>query len=178
MPLAHFHKDTLTQPKALCNLDHFTCVSEDVQLLVSNPEIVTIFTDGSVELHTGRAGSACICGDYTYTRRISNNSSILQAELFAIKGAFTHALRLPQDSIYILTDSLSAIHSLQKRPPDDNTQLITLALFKIQQLSDQGKSIHFQWIPSHARISQNDLADLAAKDSLRHSHVTTVTSRN
>jgi len=60
--------------------------------------------------------------------RISDHSSILQAELFAIKGALSHALSLSQKCIYILTDSLSAIHALQKFPPANKIHLLTTVL--------------------------------------------------
>lgn len=96
----------------------------------------------------------------------------MQAELFAIKGALAYALSLSQKSIYILTDSLSAIHALQKFPPANNIHLLTTALFRVQQLAEQGKSIHFMWIPSHSGIDQNELNNRAAKDSLRQDYFT------
>lgn len=136
-----------------------------MQLLESNPDIATFFTDGSFDQESGRAGSALVCGEHVYTSRISNHSSISQAELFANKGALSHALSLPQELIYILTDSLSALHTLQKFP-EDNIHLISTTLFRLQQLIEQGKSIYFMWIPSYSGIDQNDLPDRAAKDSL------------
>lgn len=112
--------------------------------------------DESVESHTGRAGSAFMRGNYLYARRISNNSSILEIELCHKKSSYP-CTAFTQQSVYILTDS-SAMHSLQKLPPDDNFHLITSALLKLQQL-DQGKSVHM-WMMCHG-----------VKDSLRLAQV-------
>jgi len=127
-PLATFHTNTLPWPKDSCSLDTITNVKEAVQLFATNPHIATIFTDGSLEQQSGRAGSAFVCGEYVHASRISDHSSILQAELFAIKGALSHALSLSQKCIYILTDSLSAIHALQKFPPANKIHLLTTVL--------------------------------------------------
>lgn len=67
---------------------------------------------------------------------------------FLLLREYSNALSLPKETVSILTDSLSAIHTLQKFPPDDNIHLITTALFRLQQLAEQGKSIHFMWISS------------------------------
>jgi len=127
-PLTTFHINALPRPKASGSLGTITNIKEAVQLLVTNPEIATIFTSGSLEQQSGRAGSAFVCGEYVHASRISDHSSILQAELFAIKGALSHALSLSQKCIYILTDSLSAIHALQKFPPANKIHLLTTVL--------------------------------------------------
>lgn len=96
-------------------------------------------------------------GNYLYARRISNNSSILEIELCHKKSSYP-CTAFTQQSVYILTDS-SAMHSLQKLPPDDNFHLITSALLKLQQL-DQGNSVHIMWMMCHG-----------VKDSLRLAQV-------
>lgn len=100
--------------------------------------------------------------------RLSNGTSILQAELYAIKLALTYTLTTKHTFIHVLIDSLSAVHALQKTHHLDNIHLLTTILFKLTQLEDQGRSITFRWIPSHVNIPGNDQADLAAKP--HHSH--------
>lgn len=173
-PLANFHFNTLPLPKALCNLQTFYHIQEIVHQISTRQDTATIFTDGSVDQRTGKAGSAFVCGDFLKAKRISDNSSTLQAELVAIKDALNYSIQLVNNTIYIMTDSLSAIHSLQKIPPNDNIRLITTILFKLQQLTEQGKAINFMWIPSHSGIKQNDQADRTAKDSLKQIHVSSV----
>jgi len=107
-------------------------------------------------------------------QRISNDATILQAELFAIRAALHCALRCAKNTVYILTDSLPALHTLQQQYHQDNIQLITSTLFKLQQLSEQGKSVTLMWIPSHVGIQHNELVDTAAKNSLRQQSITHV----
>jgi len=42
----------------------------------------------------------------------------------------------------------------------------------VQQLAEQGKYIHFMWIPCHSGIDQNELTDCATKDILRQDYFT------
>jgi len=107
-------------------------------------------------------------------QRISNDAIILQAELFAIRAALHCALRCAKNTVYILTDSLTVLHTLQQQYHQDNIQLITSTLFKLQQLSEQGKSVTLMWIPSHVGIQHNELVDTAAKNNLRQQSITHV----
>nr|XP_027208601.1 uncharacterized protein LOC113802257 [Penaeus vannamei] len=103
--------------------------------------------------------------------RLSNDSSILQAELFAIRSALTYALFCTKSTVCIFTDSLSAIHTLQNRAHLDNVYLATSTLFKLQQLTQQGKKVRIMWIPSHVGLEGNDRVDSAAKSSLHQTHI-------
>ncbi|XP_063590519.1 uncharacterized protein LOC134767451 [Penaeus indicus] len=118
-----------------------------------------------------RAGSGFIHKDKVFKTRIRDGSSTLQAELYAIKAALTHALLLQESHVYILTDSLAALQVLQKESVSDNIALTTAIHFKITQLKDQEKSVSFMWIPSHVGIKGNEAADKAAKDSLQQHHL-------
>lgn len=54
---------------------------------------------------------------------MTKGASTLQAKHFAIKIALAYAFRIPHDSIYIFTDSLSALEILKKSCPKDNLKL-------------------------------------------------------
>lgn len=132
--------------------------------------------DGSIDQSSGKAGAAMVTDTTSIAHRLSNGASILQAELYAIKLALTYAPTTEHTIIHILTDSLSAVYALQKTYHLDNVHLLTTILFKLTQLENQGKSITFRWIPSHVNILGNDLADLAAKQSLNQDHTTGVST--
>ena len=85
------------------------------------------------------------------------------AKLKAIEMALGHCQNNPvaRDKINIFTDFLFALQALQKRPPPDNVELINKILNLIQALKHH--DIHFHWIPSHAGIYYNEIADRTAE---------------
>lgn len=93
-----------------------------------------IYTDESVDRQSIRAGSAFVYHDHVFKSRISDGASSLQGELFAIKAALTHAIILEDTQLYVLTDSLSALHVLQQDFHSDNILLVTTILVKINHL--------------------------------------------
>lgn len=91
VPASYFiFLDTLSYAKALCSQADFTRAWNECFSLASHFNTIAIFTDGSVNQQSGEAGSAFNCNDYVYSRRIGNGATTLQAELFAIKIAFTY----------------------------------------------------------------------------------------
>ena len=122
---------------------------------------VHYFTDGSVD--DNKAGSAFYCegGDYG-TKRLSDNSSILQAELYAIKMALHHAVDfggIPCINI----DSRAAIAVLCSQSPEGNQELI-VEIKTLAERADAKPTLH--WIPSHCGIEGNEIADNLAKEAL------------
>ena len=83
----------------------------------------------------------------------------MATKLKGIETALEHCICNPaaREKINIFTDSLSALQALQKLPPADNIQIINQIIMQIQALKKH--DIHFHWIPSHAGIYYNDLAD-------------------
>nr|XP_027215285.1 uncharacterized protein LOC113808154 [Penaeus vannamei] len=86
--------------------------------------------------------------------------------------ALKYALYQTHSTIHIFTDSLSALQVLRRTQATDNLRLISTVLFHIRQLKEQEKILTFWWIPSHVNITGNDLADTAAKNSLKNLLVT------
>nr|XP_027234054.1 uncharacterized protein LOC113825424 [Penaeus vannamei] len=164
---------SLPLSKARCSQNDFRHLQASIDSIENNEDIATFYTDGSVE-QSGRAGAAFMHDRSQHGQRLSNDTTILQAELFAIRAALHCAFRCAKNTVYILTDSLSALHTLQQQYHQDNIQLITSTLFKFQQLSEQGKSVTLMWIPSHVGIQHNELVDTAAKNNLRQQSITHV----
>jgi len=130
------------------------------------------YTDGSVSPDTGRAGAGVVSFSRDGVQasanvRISDNSTIIQAELTAILTALYIARQLGYFSITIHTDSLSAIHLLQQRTETDHKLLLKHIKKLLYEFSEKGHVI-INWVPSHVNIKGNELADKAAKDALEN----------
>ncbi|ROT84526.1 pol [Penaeus vannamei] len=167
-PLATFLINSLPRPKKNCSPGDLQSLRETISSFENDRDTTVIYTDGSVDPESGRAGGAFLCNDYVQASRLSNDSSILQAELFAIRSALTYALFCTKSTVCIFTDSLSAIHTLQNCAHLDNVYLATSTLFKLQQLTQQGKTVRIMWIPSHVGLEGNDRVD---KSSLHQTHL-------
>ena len=143
-----------------------------IQNSVVTPELLNhnadnYFTDGSVCQETGQAGASavwvndkdCVPGPIVLQAKITSKVGSMLAELKAIEMALGHCQNNPvaRDKINIFTDSLCALQVLQKLPPPDNVELINKILNLIQALKHH--DIHFHWIPSHAGIYYNEIAD-------------------
>lgn len=168
---ANIRTDTIPTKKALCTLAMIAQLEANIASL-RQPEALLLFTDGSVDQTNGKAGAAFITNGTSVARRVSNGASTLQTELYAIKMALKYALYQTHSTIHIFTDSLSALQVLRRTQATDNLRLISTVLFHIRQLKEQEKILTFWWIPSHVNITGNDLADTAAKNSLKNLLVT------
>lgn len=166
-----FILNSLRKSKAKCSRDDLQQLRESLDVLTDNEDVITKFTDDSVDPLSGKAGAAFLCNDLRYAQRLSSDTTIFQAELFAIRAALKHALVCSETQAYILSGSLFTLHTLREADNLDNIRLDTSTLFRLQQLARQGKSVSFMWIPSHTGIEQNEQVDTAAKDSLHYQHI-------
>ena len=128
----------------------------------------TIYTDGSVDHTTGAAGAAFVCNTVTRRWRVSDGASSLQTELVAIRGALEYVLTSRPVSVLIATDSKASLQALRKRQPLDNVGLITAIHHLAQNIRAQGTTISLHWVPGHADIRGNELADSAARAAAAH----------
>lgn len=102
---------------------------------------------------------------YTETKQPQHHSP--SRNILPFRAALAHT----EPQVFILTDLLLAMHTLQRSDRPDNVRLFTSTLFKLKQLSQQGKSVCLMWIPNHAGIKQNEQVDTAAKDSLCYQNI-------
>ena len=135
-----------------------------------NPHTVEYYTDGSAEQQAGgRCGAAFVCtrgrlpdtAPTTGRARVSDGCSSTQTELAAISLALQHALSHHHLSVLIHTDSMAAIHALQTEHAD-NTQLTRNIHTTAQAMTDTGRTVTLNWVPSHVGISGNEQADTLA----------------
>ena len=97
---------------------------------------------------------------HPYILRLSNNASIMQAELTAIHAALSRGLHSPSRCV-VFTDSKSALQSLLQHHPNDNVSL----LMGIRDVASRKPTPPIlAWIPSHIGI--NEIADRAARQTL------------
>jgi len=83
---------SLPTSKARCTTIDIHQLQTTLESLEENANIATFYTDGSVEQHSGKAGAAFLFEGYLHAQRLSDDTSILQAELFVIRAALTSAL--------------------------------------------------------------------------------------
>lgn len=119
-----------------------------------------IFTDGS-KTETG-AGFSVIWDDLHHSHTLPLGASSYTAELNAI----TTAVKILYDGcttghFYICTDSASSLQRLEDTLTDDTLLRTTIA--RLAVLDRRNAKVTFLWIPGHAGIEGNEVADSAAK---------------
>lgn len=73
-----------------------------------------------------------------------------------------HTQRQTNVTVIVYTDAKSAIEVPQRKYLQDNIHLTTKVLGHIQELQRQGKTVVFNWIPSHVGIPGNEADKTAA----------------
>lgn len=127
--------------------------------LISDLHGQYIYTDAS-KCDQG-VGISIILNNCPITYNLSDQCSIYTAEALAIITALKHIKKLSDQNYYILSDSLSTIHSIKNsfNLNDISTKLIN----KLHKLETSNKNIKFIWIPGHCSIHGNEEADKHAK---------------
>ncbi|GFX56188.1 RNase H domain-containing protein [Trichonephila clavipes] len=88
---------------------------------------------------------------------VPSSELIDRSELIGISGALDHDLKSNEDSIWILTDSISSIQYLKSWPKVmDSTGLDIIS--KLARFG-QRKQVCLQGIPSHVGVTGNEAAD-------------------
>lgn len=130
-----------------------------------------IYTDGSKSSDSVSVGSACLCektGEQI-TLSLNKRASIFTAECTAINEALNIALNNKDKNSLIITDSLSAIETLEH--PNFSAQTNPL-IFEIRRKvhefnfkNNHDTSVKFIWVPSHQGIIGNEKVDQMAKSA-------------
>ena len=94
-------------------------------------------------------------------RRLHPMASVFTAELAAIKFALISLKIYDNKSCVIYSDSRSALQAIQKLC--SQVKLVREICELTAELSRQGVTVLFCWIPSHIGIEGNELADASAK---------------
>ena len=145
---------------------HLVAAEAKIRIDSNYKNTLQIFTDGSkIENKVGCAWTIPAL-QITKNYRLTDCISITAAELMAI----LEALRFINDSprvflsITIMTDSKSALQSIS-RETGTRDELVKEIILLIHEIRLKGTEISLLWIPSHAGIHGNDVADIAAKQA-------------
>ena len=153
---------------------------EVVKDLIGDPTDTTIvaFTDGSCQGNPGPCGSGAVLypGDnerISLKRPVAQRGSILLAELVAILMVLEHCIATLKDGftdIKILPDSQTAVGILTLNWKSSN-YIDTIADIKenLGTLMRYGMRTTLSWIPGHANIAGNEIADQLAKEAAKKS---------
>ena len=142
--------------------------AELYQVLPKYREYTKIYTDGS-KTSEGVGSAAVFPGENGEwngdERRMPKSSTIFSAECLAISLAMDLALCSKEKRFLILSDSLSALQTLNNH--NDTHFIVKKILRRYQKLLEQGKEVTLMWIPSHMGIKGNHKADEKAKGAIR-----------
>ena len=142
------------------------------QMITTYENYLQIFTDASSKEIQGKSCTGI--GFYipeieeALNFRITDNMTIITAELMAIKMALERGLEIQKSdnkniknkNILIISDSLNAVEEIQSTGYQKSS-IITLQILKLAQRFN--KQITIAWIPSHSNILGNDAAEQQAK---------------
>lgn len=158
------------------NTDILRCITLeaiDSHLQILKPTESYAFTDGSVQLGTGRTG--CACAVYkgnemimTSTQRLNNWASTTQTELLGIYLA-TEYLKLNGGGV-IFCDSKSALQSLNN-PSQCMSEVACNIKWNVIFANDNNSCIKFVWIPSHVGVEKHDFVDQLANEACRKENI-------
>ena len=138
---------------------HSLALEAIAQAKVDFPLAKTVYTDGSLNPTSGRAGAGIFIpsSNVNCTTRVSDFASTLDTELAAIHLALEE---LHESSVIIITDSLNATKEIAR-----TNARHTLA-GEIQIIISARHRAHLNtvllWVPSHIGLAGNDQADRAA----------------
>ena len=125
-----------------------------------------IFTDGSVEGTSCGAAAVCFWGTaqqpHTFSTRFIGPHSSTQAELVALDLGCRRAREIGSAScVTIVSDSQAALMAIGKT--QGGSSLAVTARHAIRTLELYSGTLRIWWTPSHVDLSENDMADAAAK---------------
>ncbi|GFR21153.1 RNase H domain-containing protein [Trichonephila clavata] len=120
-----------------------------------------IFTDGSKS--ESHVGSAVVSLSTVITNALPISASIYIAELHALRIVIEHISLSRGKKFIIYTDSLSALQSIVSLHSSSHPILVDITYALANHLKK--KDIRFCWIPGHAGITGNELADIAARSA-------------
>ena len=158
-----------------CNVDRKYVVHVDSSIDMSSfqllPDSTLIFTDGS-KSSNGATGSGWAIFHSQYPEeakcekvRISDHSTVFQAEIFAIFSAVTSlngGSGPVNHLIHIFSDSQSSLHALTNHYP---TSIMVVDTIKALNSLCLASEVHLHWVRGHNGVAGNELADSLAKEA-------------
>src|SRR5258705_6692536 len=130
------------------------------------PDHTLVFTDGSYKKETDRAGVGVYIpkNALQISGRIPDGTTNNDAELVAISIAIQEISDMKRGKYLICTDSKHAIDQISTYHQNlDRQKLIIQEILHLgDRLQHRGWEIMISWIPGHANIRGNEIADMLA----------------
>lgn len=122
-----------------------------------------IYTDASTTHNGSSIGLAAPALHLKAGYKLSHKTSSTAAELVAIREGLRYIREAPPRTWTIISDSLSALQSLQCLRKNSPNRQVILDILKVHSdIFSLGHSVSFQWVPSHCGVSGNEMADSMA----------------
>ena len=134
---------------------------------------IQIFTDGSKEPKNGKAG----CGIYVVDPqvqqglRISNRASVFTTEITAIIWALWWIEQVKPGKVIICSDSAAALIALRRGTSRARNDLVNEVLIGLYKVEKAGCDVGFLWVPGHAGVEGNEVADKIARNALKKTYI-------
>ena len=104
-------------------------------------------------------------------QRLSEGVSVYTTELLAIIWAMQWVEEVRPGPVVICSDSASVLMTLRERGLGARSDLMVELLTLMHRIEQAGELVGFLWVPAHVGIEGNELADGAAKRTLRREKV-------
>ena len=105
-----------------------------------------------------------------YGYKLDKNLTVYATEMVAILKALEWIKHNRPDHVVILTDSLSSIQSIDSGKSRTRPDLLAKILINISEIINLDINLYIDWCPSHCDISENELADIKAKEAANSGH--------
>ncbi|KAI0999672.1 hypothetical protein K3495_g8523 [Podosphaera aphanis] len=150
---------------------------------------LSFWTDGS-KLDSQKTGAGVawknVSGNWECRKfYLGKNKEVFDAELYAVDQALEIALRGGRnkgrreslvtnkileelDRIHIWLDSCAAIKRMQHLEPGPGQWLACQIRRRMEDLKKYHITVYIHWVPRHAGIEENELADRTAKEAAKH----------
>ena len=132
------------------------------------PGSVILFSDGARNPTNERLGVGfCVpASGYRFGVRLSDFTSALSAELYAVFCALKYVYRLRPPAAVIFTDSMFSLYHLRDRLSSFHVFPYAYKIVHLAALiRDRGGSVEFAWVQAHAGIAGNEMAHCVARSA-------------
>ena len=147
--------------------------AEETLSRLPRPDVV-VFTDGSATAGTEDGGAgAVVWEEGRETTRIRAPAGKITSSYIAELHALNEALKYLEDraptderqcTIRICTDSQSALTRLKEGPADQREKLPDEIWKRLKKIGRRHR-VDMQWVPGHAGVEENEIADEVAKQA-------------